>query len=191
MENRTDKIIDFLKEIEKLKYVEREIYLKHRKENSVEHSWHLAMFVILFEKDLPKELNFEKMLKMALIHDLVEIYAGDTFAFDPDGIKGKKEREQKAAEKLFSQLPEDLNKELMDLFYEYEKRESQESKFVKSFDQIQPILQNLTSEGKSWKEHNIKYETVDNVKRKNMTHNELILEIYEKLMKEAKDKELL
>ena len=93
MEERTDKIISFLKEIDKFKDVKREIFLKDRNENDAEHSWHLAMFVILFERDLPEKLDFKKMLKFALMHDLVEIYAGDTFFFDEEGRKDKKERE--------------------------------------------------------------------------------------------------
>jgi len=141
--------------------------------------------LLLFEKELTG-LDFKKMLKLALTHDLVEIYAGDTFAFDKTGQNTKQEREKNAANKLFSQLPEELSKEYMELFNEYEESQTTEAKTVKSFDKIQPILQNLLSEGKSWKKHNIKYEEVDNYKRKHMQHNQFILNVYEKLMKEAK-----
>ena len=187
---RTDAILSFLKEIDKFKSVEREIYLPNRKENSAEHSWHVAMFLLLFEKELPK-LDFKKTLKLALIHDLIEIYAGDTFAFDKTGQNTKQEREKNAAQKLFSQLPDDLCKEYTELFNEYEEEKTPEAKTVKSFDKIQPILQNVISEGKSWKKHNVKYEDVDNYKRKHMQHDQFILSVYEKLIKEAKEKKLL
>lgn len=113
---RIDKLIKFLKEIDKLKFIERKVYLSDQKryENDVEHSWHVAMFILLFEKDFP-ELDIEKMLKMALIHDIIEIYAGDTFLYDEEGRKTKKERERKAAKKLFAMLPTDIRKEFFEL----------------------------------------------------------------------------
>lgn len=191
MKNRTNKILEFLKEIGKLKKVEREIFLETKKESSAEHSWHLAMFIMLFEKDLPNKLNFNRMLKMSLMHDLVEIYAGDTYLFDEEGRKDKKEREEKAAEKLFSQLPEDLEKEFHELFQEYENNETKEAKIVKSFNHIHPILENIEYNGIGWEFHRTKYEDIEKAKRHLMEHDPFILEIYEKLMKEAKDKKLL
>ena len=191
MEERTDKIISFLKEIDKFKDVKREIFLKDRNENDAEHSWHLAMFVILFERDLPEKLDFKKMLKFALMHDLVEIYAGDTFFFDEEGRKDKKEREEKAAQRLFSQLPEDLANDFFGLFREYEDSETEESKIVHAFDKMHPLLQNLISEGKTWKKHDISYEKLDKNKRKYVENNQLTFNIYEKFMKEAKDKGFL
>ena len=136
MENRVDKILAFLQEIEKYKTVEREMFCSNlnRAESDAEHSWHIAMFLILFENDLPKNLDMKKMLKLALMHDLVEIYAGDTFAYDKQNQATKKERESKAAKKLFSQLPKDLNKEFMNLFSEYEEIKTKEAQIVKSFD---------------------------------------------------------
>ena len=131
------------------------------------------------------------MLKLALMHDLVEIYAGDTFAYDKQNQATKKERESKAAAKLFSQLPEDLSKEFMNLFDEYEEIQTKEAKFVKSFDKIQPILQNLCSSGKSWQKHKITFSDIDQYKRKYVEHNDLILEIYEKLLNDARDKKLI
>lgn len=186
MNDRIKTIINFLKEIEKFKYIEREIYLNHRKESDAEHAWHLAMFLVLFEKDLPCNLNKEKMIKMALIHDLVEIYAGDTFFFDEEGRKGKKERELKAAKKLFAQLPEDLENEFHGLFNEFENSETKEAKIVQSFDKIQPIIQNICSGGKSWIKHDINYEKLDENKRKYAEHDEKIMEIYNKVMEEVK-----
>ncbi|MDP3881687.1 MAG: HD domain-containing protein [Nanoarchaeota archaeon] len=193
MVERQDKIIAFLKEVEKFKLIEREMFCSDlkRRESDADHSWHLAMFAILFEKDLPENLDMVKMLKLALIHDLVEIYAGDTFAFDKEGKKTKKDRELESSKKLFSQLPADLEREFIGLFEDYENSNSSEAKIIKSFDKIQPILQNLCSEGKAWKNHHLNYEDIDNYKRKHMTHNKMILNIYDCLMNEAKDKNYL
>ncbi len=193
MADRIDTIISFLKEIGKFKDIEREMWTSNlkRKESDAEHSWHLAMFLILFEKDLPKNLDFTKTLKLALMHDLVEIYAGDTFAFDDNGRSTKKEREFAAAKRLFPQLPDDLCSEFEKYFEEYENGETNESKIVKSFDKLQPILQNLCSEGKSWKEHGLTFSDIDNYKRKFVEHNDLALEIYKKLLEEARKEDLI
>ena len=192
MEERIHKILSFLQEIEKYKTVERKMYSSNlkRTESDAEHSWHVAMFLFLFEKELPN-LDMNKMLKLALMHDLVEIYAGDTFAFDKKNKATKKEREFESSKKLFSQLPEDLNNEFTDLFNEYEDVKTSEAKIVKSFDKIQPILQNLCSEGKSWKEHGITFSDINDYKRKHMEHNNFILEIYEKLLNDAKKRKLI
>jgi putative hydrolase of HD superfamily len=193
MNKRINTLLDFLKEIEKYKLIEREVYCSDlkRRESDAEHSWHLAMFIFLFQKDLPRNLDFNKMLKLALMHDLVEIYAGDTFTFDKINQKTKKTKELAAAKKLFAKLPPDLSREFMELFTEYEDLSTKEAKVVKSFDKIQPILQNLCSEGKSWKEHRIKYKDIDEIKRKYVIHDKVILKIYEKLMNEAKRKKLI
>lgn len=193
MEDRINKILSFLQEIEKYKTVEREMFSSNltRTESDAEHSWHIAMFLLLFKKELPENLNMKKMLKLALMHDLVEIYAGDTFAFDKENQATKKEREFQAAGKLFSQLPEDLYKEFMDLFNEYEEAKTSEAKIVKSFDKIQPILQNLCSDGKSWKKHGITFSDIDEYKRKYMEHNDFVLKIYEKLLNDAKKRGLI
>jgi putative hydrolase of HD superfamily len=193
MESRMDKLISFLKEIDKFKIIERKIWctgLNHV-ESDAEHAWHVAMFLFLFEKDLPKGLDFARMLKLALMHDLVEIYAGDTFAYDKENRKSKKEREAKSAEKLFSQLPEDLQSEFKALLEEYEEKTTKESQFVHSFDKIQPILQNLITDGKTWKTYNIKYKDIDDYKRKMMLHNDIVLVVYEKLLAEAKARGIL
>ncbi|MCK5234926.1 MAG: HD domain-containing protein, partial [Candidatus Aenigmarchaeota archaeon] len=104
MDDRIDRILSFLQEIEKYKTVERKMYCSdlNRVESDAEHSWHIAMFLLLFEKELPDGLDIKKMLKLALMHDLVEIYAGDTFAFDKEHQKTKNERELQSANKLFS-----------------------------------------------------------------------------------------
>lgn len=188
-----NKIISFLKKIEKAKLIEREIYCSDlkRKESDAEHQWHLTMFLILFAKELPTDLDFNKMIKMALLHDLIEIYAGDTFAFDKRNKKTQKNREKKAAKKLFSQLPNDLRIQFIKLFNEFEKTETSEAKIVKSFDKIQPILQNLCSNGWSWKKHNITLTEINSYKRKHMLHNDFVLKLYEEILNEAVRKKMV
>ncbi|MDP3966009.1 MAG: HD domain-containing protein [archaeon] len=186
MNERIDKIIGFLKEIDKFKEVEREIFLKNRRESDAEHAWHLAMFVFLFEKDLPKDLDLIKMFKLVLMHDLVEIYAGDTFIFDKEGNKTKKEREKRAAEKLFSKLPSDLEADFHNLFQEWEDAITKESKICHSFDKAQPMIQNILSDGKTWKKHGVTYEGVDEVSKRFFEDNGLMRTVYEKVMKEIR-----
>jgi len=113
------------------------------------------MFLILFEKDLPKSLDMAKVLKLALIHDIAELYVGDISIFDEEKRKTKKDEEMKAAKKLFSQLPRDIGNDFMTLFEDYEEQKSPESKIVKLFDKLQPILQNICSKGESWKKLNL------------------------------------
>lgn len=182
------KIIEFLKLMDKFKFVQREIYLSDSKtkENDAEHSWHLAMFLMLFEKNLPKDLDKLKMLKMALIHDLPEIYAGDVFTFDKKERVDKQKRELDAAKKLFKKLPEYLEKEFMEIFLEFEEQKTKEAKIVKSFDKIQPLLQNLLSNSKGLKENNVSIKQVDEHKRELMVHDDFVYEIYTKLFDELK-----
>ena len=189
MEDRIGNLLSFLKEIEKCKTIERRTYTSNanRKESDADHSWHLAMFLLAFQNDLPK-MDFQKALKMALIHDLVEVYAGDTFTFDEEGRKTQKEREAKAAKKLFAHLPPDIEKEFSGLFSEFEEEKTKEAKVVKSFDKIQPLLQNICSDGKGWLENGIKYKDVVDHKRDHMLHDDTILKIFDMLLEEAKKK---
>ena len=155
---RLNKLVDFVKEIQKLKLVQRRIILSDKKtmESSAEHSWEIATYLILFRKELPEGLDIERALKISLAHDLVEIYAGDVLAFDKKKRIGKEKREEEAAIKLFSKLPKDLEEEFMGLHEEYCKGETKESKVVKSFDKIQTIIQNIEAGGQSWKDNNVK-----------------------------------
>ena len=193
MNQRILKIINFLKEIEKYKTIEREIFISNlkRKESDAEHTWHSAMILFLLEKELKEEVNILKAFKMVLIHDIIEIYAGDTFAFDKEGRKSKKDREEKAAEKLFSQLPDDLRKELYELWKEYEEGITPESKIIKAIDKIQPMLSNLCSQGKSWKLKKVTYKDIDDYVKRFIEKNKVIKEIYEELLKEAKERKLI
>lgn len=136
-------IIDFLKEIEKFKTCERtcQTTKSGRAESDAEHSWHLAIFLILLEDEF-KNIDFLKALKMALIHDLPEIYAGDTNPYRGD-TTNKEENEKNAARKLFSKLPEQLSKQFESLFQEYIEQKTSESQLVKSVDKLMPLIQNI------------------------------------------------
>lgn len=151
-ENMADiiRVFDFVKEIDKMKTVLRRslIYDGSKREDDAEHSWHLAMMAILFEKYAPFPLNMEKILKMTLVHDLVEVYAGDTFAYDVVGYSDKAEREKKAADKLFSLCPE--AKALRALWEEFDAEETNDAKYAASLDRIQPFISNALNEGYTW-----------------------------------------
>ena len=187
-----DKIIDFMKEIEKFKMVERKIPLSSlkRNENDAEHSWHLAMFILLLEDKIPKKVNVLKMMKLALVHDLGEMYVGDVSLFDAKGREGKEEREMKSARRLFSRLPKKLEKEMMKLIIEYNEGKTHEAKFVKSLDKLQATIQYISSKSPKMVKHGITYNLVDEKKRPYMLHNKKILKLHEIVMAEAKKRKL-
>ncbi len=191
MNERLEQLLEFAKTIEKFKTIERQMYCSNgKRENDAEHSWHLGMLVMLFDKELPQEADRLTMLKMALMHDLIEVYSGDTFAFDKEAQKTKKEREQAAARKLFAQLPDDLRTEFEQLYSAYENSSTTEGQLMKALDKIQPTIQNLCTEGRSWKENKITYEQVEKYKLPLMK-NEFLRELYNRIMNEAKERKLL
>jgi putative hydrolases of HD superfamily len=157
-------LIEFTLEIDKLKNIERRTYISDmsRRENSGEHSWHVAMMAMtLFETyERKEETDLFTSLKMLLLHDLVEIDAGDTYAFDANGYSDKSEREQRAAERLFGILPDPICKKYRALWDEFEEGTSKESVYAHMIDHIQPLILNLATEGKSWREHSIKSHQV-------------------------------
>lgn len=154
--------IQFIVEIDKLKKVLRQTMLtdSSRRENSGEHSWHLAMMTMILSEYAPLEVDLFHAMKMVLIHDLVEIDAGDTFCYDIQNNQNKFEREVIAAKRLFEILPEDLGKELRLLWEEFEARETPTAKFAAALDRIQPMLHNKETKGGTWKIHNITHKQV-------------------------------
>ena len=149
-----NKILKFTAEIDKMTSVLRRTMLidKSRRENDAEHSWHIAVMAILFEKFAPTGTDISRAVKMCVVHELVEIYAGDTFAYDINGNKSKAEREAKAADKLFGMLPEDVGKEIRLLWEEFDRMETQDAKFAACMDRIQPYLHNTLTDGHTWVE---------------------------------------
>ncbi|HIH98108.1 MAG TPA: HD domain-containing protein [Thermoplasmata archaeon] len=155
---RLKRQIEFIVEIDKLKNVYRQTFLINgsRKENDAEHSWHLAMMAILLsEYAEEKKIDILRIVKMVLIHDLVEIDAGDTYCYDVEKNKSKKEREKKAANRLFRLLPRDQGKEYLRLWGEFERNETPEACFAAALDRLQPLIHNYLTEGKSWIEHGV------------------------------------
>ena len=154
-DDRLARQLRFLLELDALKGVERRSWLLGgaRRENSAEHSWHVALFGWLLAEHADEPLDRERVLRLLLVHDVVEIDAGDTFRYDDDGHADKLERERAAAERLFGLLPDDQGAELRALWDEFEARESADSRFANALDRLQPTLNNLATGGGSWRRH--------------------------------------
>lgn len=162
MNDRLKKQIDFILEIDKMKNLYRQTYVLHedRKENDAEHSWHLAILAFLLAEYSNEEIDVTHVMKMVLLHDIVEIDAGDTYCYDKEGNRSKAEREEKAAQRIFGLLPDDQRKEFYELWREFENSETADSRFAAVLDRIQPLLLNYTKDGISWKEHGIHKQQV-------------------------------
>ncbi|MGD9240151.1 MAG: HD domain-containing protein [Desulfobacterales bacterium] len=155
--------IEFIQEVDKLKKILRQTTLLDcsRQENSAEHSWHIALLVlVLSEYAEADNLNLLRVIKLLLAHDLVEIDAGDTYCYDESGLQDQKARETRAAERIFSILPEDQSKSFRSLWDEYEDRKTPESKFANALDRFQPLLHNYFTQGQSWRQHGIQKKQV-------------------------------
>jgi putative hydrolase of HD superfamily len=155
--------IEFIQEVDKLKKILRRTTLLDcsRQENSAEHSWHIALIVlVLSEYAEADNLNFLRVIKLLLAHDLVEIDAGDTYCYDESGRQDQKERETRAADRIFNILPEDQAKSFRALWDEYEDRETPESRFANALDRFQPLLHNYFTHGHTWRQHGIQKKQV-------------------------------
>jgi putative hydrolase of HD superfamily len=154
---RLEQQIQFVLEIDKLKSVIRRSYLINgqRRENTAEHSWHLAMLALILAEHANEPVDLLRVLKMVIVHDIVEIDAGDTFLFDTTGAQDKTAREQLAADRLFGLLPEDQAVELRQLWDEFEARETADSHFANALDRLMPLLHNYHAGGRTWQENGI------------------------------------
>lgn len=161
--DRLKQQIEFIVEIDKLKQITRQTYLADgsRKENDTEHSWHLAMMAMLLSQYANEPVDVLKVIKIVLIHDIIEIDAGDTYAYDEAGNVTKKERESKAADRIYSLLPKDQGEELRGLWEEFEACKTPEAKFARALDNVQPLLLNHHSGGRSWREHGVERVQVE------------------------------
>lgn len=170
--NRLKKQLDFIIEIDKIKNIFRMSYIADgsRRENDAEHSWHLGIMTAILSEYVEDDVDISKVLKMVLIHDLVEIYAGDTFAFDEVGYIDKLDREEKAAENLFGILPEDQKEEFKVLWEEFEECKTREAKFGAMLDRLQPLILDYATKGKGVKESNLTAEKL--YKRNKITMEE-------------------
>lgn len=156
-EVRLNQQFAFAREIDKEKFIGRQTYLSdaRRKENDAEHAWHMAIMTVLLSEYANEDIDILKTVTMLLIHDLVEIDAGDTYAYDEEGKKTQKEREQKAADRIFALLPEDQGEKFRSLWEEFEAANTPESRFAHTMDNVQPLMLNAATNGKSWGERGV------------------------------------
>lgn len=161
-QTRLTQQIQFIVEIDKLKSILRQTLLtdRSRRENSAEHSWHITLMAVLLAEYAPTSVNVLRVIKMLLIHDLVEIDAGDTFCYDLQHNQSKVERETQAADRLFALLPPDQALELRSLWDEFEAQSSSEARFAAAIDRLQPLLNNYQTEGGTWQQHHITCDRV-------------------------------
>ena len=151
---RLDQQLKFTAEIDKMTSILRRTMLidKSRRENDAEHSWHIAVMALLFEEYVSEPVDIGHVVKMCVVHDLIEIYAGDTFAYDVEGNKSKAEREEKAADRLFALLPEEQGAYIRALWEEFDGMETADSKYAACLDRLQPFFHNTLTEGHTWVE---------------------------------------
>ncbi len=157
MEDRLKKQLDFSLEIDKEKNIFRQTHLSGhgRNENDAEHAWHMALMAYLLREWANEEVDIAKVMILCLIHDIVEIDAGDTYAYDEEGLKTQKAREEAAKERIFSLLPEDQKEEFTALFDEFEENETAEARYAHAMDNLQPLLLNHSNGGSDWIEHGV------------------------------------
>ena len=157
-----EKQVAFIKEIDKIKFIQRKsrLFNSDRRENDAEHSWHLALMAIVLAEHSNKPIDLLKVLKMVLIHDIVEIDAGDTFFYSSTENHDNREEELAAAKRIFGILPKEQAEELIAIWEEFEAAETDEAKFAKSLDRFEPLLQDAVNDGGSWAEFDVPYQKV-------------------------------
>ena len=187
------KQIQFIKEIDKIKYIQRRTCLLNsdRLENDAEHSWHLALMAIALSEHANKPVDILKVIKMVLIHDIVEIDSGDVFVYDKSKSHKNTEEEFAAAKRIFGLLPENQAKELIDLWKEFEDGETDDAKFAKSLDKLEPLLQNFSNNGGTWDKYNVTYNEVYTQKKSINKGSDTLWEYAENLLNVSVDKGIL
>ncbi|PSK93538.1 HD domain-containing protein [Taibaiella chishuiensis] len=161
------KQVAFIKEIDKLKYIRRRtrLFNSDRHENDAEHSWHLAMMTLVLVQHANQPVDVLRVLKMVLIHDLVEIDAGDTFIYDTTKNHTNTDEERLAAARIFGMLPEPQAREFIDIWEEFEAGITADAKFARAMDRFEPLLQNTSNKGGTWAEYDVPFQTVYNKKK--------------------------
>ena len=183
---RLHKQIDFILEADKEKDIFRQTHISgyKRQENDAEHAWHMALMIYLLKEYSNKKIDVAKTMMMALIHDIVEIDAGDTYAYDEKGLATQKEREEKAAERIFGLLPQDQAEEMHALFDEFEKNETAEANFARAMDNLQPLLLNHINEGKDWQKHEVNKSQVSKRQEKTKLGSQKLWEYTQNIIEE-------
>ncbi len=184
--NRLEQQLKFILEIDKEKNIFRQTHLSNegRRENDAEHAWHMAVMAYLLKEYANEKIDLAKTMMMILIHDVVEIDAGDTYAYDTEGLATQKEREAKAAERIFGILPEEQKKEMIALFEEFEAYETKEARFAHVMDNLQPILLNHSNNGADWREHEVKKSQIYKRNEKTKTGSKEIWEYMKEVIDE-------
>lgn len=186
MDERLQKQLDFILEIDKEKNIFRQTHLSGhgRNENDAEHAWHMAIMAYLLQEYSNEKIDVARVMLMCLIHDVVEIDAGDTYAYDAEGVKTQKAREEAAKERLYSMLPEDQKADLTAIFDEFEERKTPEAKFARALDNLQPLLLNNSNDGGDWRNHDVTAEKVYERQSRTREGSEKLFEVTDKILKE-------
>ncbi len=186
MDERLKQQLDFALEIDKEKNIFRQTHLSGhgRNENDAEHAWHMAIMAYILREYANEPVDIARVMLMCLIHDIVEIDAGDTYAYDAEGLKTQKARENAAKERIFSLLPDEQKQELMQLFDEFEEFTTPESQFAHAMDNLQPLILNNSNGGGDWKEHDVSAEQVYGRQRKTRLGSERLYEETDRILQE-------
>ncbi len=186
MDERLKKQLDFSLEIDKEKTIFRQTHLSNhgRNENDAEHAWHMAIMAYILREYANEKVDIAKVILMCLIHDIVEIDAGDTYAYDAEGLETQKERENAAKERIFSILPEDQKREMVSLFDEFEENDTAEARFAHAMDNLQPLMLNHSNQGGDWREHGVTASQVYGRQRKTKLGSEVLYEVTDRIIKE-------
>ena len=190
MDERLKKQLDFALEIDKEKNIIRQTHLSGhgRNENDAEHAWHMAIMAYLLREYSNEPVDITRVMLMCLIHDVVEIDAGDTYAYDEEGKKTQKAREEAAKERIYSLLPEDQKEELAAIFDEFEESKTPESKFAHAMDNLQPLMLNNSNDGGDWREHGVSAKQVYGRQDRTKEGSEKLYEITEQIIKKHVEK---
>ena len=190
MDERLQKQLDFVLEIDKEKNIFRQTHLSGhgRRENDAEHAWHMAVMAYLLREYANEPVDIGRVMLMCLIHDIVEIEAGDTYAYDAESLKTQKAREDAAKEKIYSILPEDQKQELIALFDEFEDNETPEARYAHAMDNLQPLLLNHSNDGGDWIGHQVTAEQVYGRQRKTRLGSETLFQVSDAIIRKKKKK---
>ena len=185
---RLDRQMRFLHELDKLTRILRQTLLLDgsRQENDAEHCWNLAVTaIVLGEHSAVKGIDLGRVIRMALVHDVVEIDAGDTYCYDAEGNKTRAERERRAADRIFALLPEDQGREIRDLWEEFEAQHTAEARFAAALDRLQPLMHNYATQGVMWRKHGVNSRDVREKNRHIAAGSQVLWEFAEGLIDDA------
>ncbi|MBR4080063.1 MAG: HD domain-containing protein [Christensenellaceae bacterium] len=186
MDDRLKQQLSFILEIDKEKNIFRQTHLSGhgRRENDAEHAWHMAIMAYLLQEYSNEPVDILKVIMMCLIHDVVEIDAGDTYAYDEEGLKTQQAREDAAKERIYSLLPSDQKQKLIAIFDEFEENRTPEAKFAHAMDNFQPLLLNHSNDGGDWQEHQVNEKQVYARQSKTREGSEVLYELTDRILQE-------